>query len=103
MNEIGHLLLSAEDGFVADDDAVDVAVTLGKIDHRANLALVAILIFIDPCTGGAPEPEFGCDSRNELDAARRGISANRTCERGQQFEIRTNLRGPRLGPGVRMH
>src|SRR5262245_2834109 len=102
LNEIRDLLLAAEDGLVADNNAVDIAMTLGEIDHRAYFTLVTILIFVDPCAGGDPQTEFSCYAGNKLHAAGRRIGANRPRERGQQFEIGTNLRDARLGAGVRM-
>ena len=47
-DQVADLLLAAVDGFVADDDAVDVAVALGEFDHRADFALVALLVLVDP-------------------------------------------------------
>ena len=100
LDEIGHLLLAAEDGFVADDDAVDVAVALGEIDDRMDFALVAVLIFVDPRTGRDAKSELGRDAGHEFYAAGRGIGANRARERRQHFEIGANLRDPRLAAGV---
>src|SRR5262249_28811867 len=42
LDQIANLLFPTEDGFVADDNAVDVAMTPRKVDDRMNFALIAI-------------------------------------------------------------
>ena len=71
LDQVADLLLAAVDGFVADDDAVDVAVALGEIDRRADFALVALLILVDPGADRDPQAELGGDAGHELDAAGR--------------------------------
>jgi hypothetical protein len=63
LDEVGDLLLAAIDGFVADDDAVDVAVAAGELDRRLHLALVAVDIFVDPGADRDLEPDLIGDRR----------------------------------------
>ena len=73
-DQVGDRLLAAVDRFVADDDAVDVAVALGEFDHRADFALVALLVLVDPGADGDPQAEF---LRRCRAPARRRRSTNR--------------------------
>ena len=102
LNQVADFLLVAVDRLVADDDAVDVAVALCEIDHRADFALVAILIFVDPCAGRNAQPEFRRYARHEFDAAGRRICADRARVGREQLEIGANLRGLRRAAGIRM-
>ena len=102
LDQVADLLLAAEDGFVADDDSVDVAVALCEIDDRMDFALVTILILVDPGAGRDTQSEFGRDAGHKLHAARRGIRTNGARERRQHLEIGANLRGARPGSGIRM-
>ena len=76
LNQVADFLLVAVDRLVADDDAVDVAVTLCEIDHRADFTLVAILIFVDPGADCNAQPEFGGDARHQFDAAGRRVGTD---------------------------
>ena len=102
LDEVADLLLVAEDCLVADDDTVDVAVTLRQIDDRADFTLVAIFVFVDPCAGGDPKPEFRRDARHELHATSRGIGTDRAGQRSQKLEVGTNLCSASKRAGVRM-
>ena len=87
LDQVVDLLLAAENGFVADDDAVDVAVAPGKADRRLDLALVAIGILVDPGADGDLQAELGCDRRHQFHAARRGVEANRARDRRQLLQV----------------
>ena len=63
--------LAAVDGFVADHDAVDIGVSTGKFDDRANFALVALGIIVEPGAGRDFQSELVCDRRHQFDALRR--------------------------------
>ena len=101
-DQVGDLLLAAVDGFVADDDAVDVAVALGEIDHRADFALVAVLVLVDPGADRDAQAEFGGDAGHQFDAAGGRIGADGAGQRRQQLEVGADLRGLRLRAGIRM-
>ena len=49
-------LLAAEYRFVADHDAVDIAMLAGKIDDVAQFALVPGGVLVDPGADGNPQP-----------------------------------------------
>ena len=102
LNQVADFLLIAVDRLVADDDTVDVAVTLCEIDHRADFTLVAILIFVDPGAGCNAQPEFRSDARHEFDTAGRRVGADRARVGREKLEIGTDLRGLRRGAGIRM-
>ena len=70
-DQVFDLLFTAIDRLVADDDAVDVAVALRKVDGGVDLALVAVGILVDPGADGDLQPELGRDRRNQFDAAGR--------------------------------
>ena len=74
-------LLAPVDGFVADDDADDVAVAPGEVDGGGDLALVAVGVLVDPDADGDLEAELRCDRRNQLVAFRRRIEPERPGER----------------------
>src|SRR4029077_16132550 len=93
---------AAEDGFVADDDSVDVTVAFGEIDHRMDFAVVTILILVDPGAGRDTQSEFGRDAGHEFSPAGRRIRTNGARERRQHLEIGANLRNARPGSGIRM-
>src|SRR5207245_11427317 len=68
LDQVVDLLFATVNGFVADDDAVDVAIVLGQIDRGLDLALVAIHILIDP---GADRDLYAGligDRRNQFNA-----------------------------------
>ncbi len=100
LDKIADFLLAAKDRFVADDDAVDVAVALGELHDRMDFALVAILIFVDPGTCGNPQSKLGCDARHELDATSGRIGAYGARERGELLKVGSNLCCARLAAGV---
>src|SRR5262249_35601674 len=102
LDQVADLLLVAEDRLVADDDAVDVAVALRQVDHRANFTLVAILVLVDPRAGGDSQSELGCNSRHELTTASRGIGTNRASSWTQQLEAGTDRCGARKRAVARM-
>ena len=87
LDQVVDLLLAAENGFVADDDAVDVAVALGEADRRLDLALVAIGILVDPGADGDLQAELGGDRRHQFDATGRGIETNRAGDRRQLLQV----------------
>ena len=87
LDQVFDLLLAAVDGFVADDDAVDVAVALGEVDRRVDLALVAVGILVDPGADGDLEAELGRDRRHQFDAAGRGVETNRARHRRQLLQV----------------
>ena len=86
-DQVVDLLLAAEDGFVADDDAVDVAVALGEADRRLDFALVAIGILVDPGADGDLQAELGGDRRHQFDTTGRGIETDRARDRGQFLQV----------------
>ncbi len=102
LDEIADLLLAAENRFVPDNDAIDVAVAFRELDHRAYLALIAILVLVDPRSCGDAQAELRGDAGHEFDAAGRRIRADRARQRGKQFEIGTDLSGLGHSSGVRM-
>ena len=67
-NEVGNLLLATVDRFVADEDAVDVAVTLRQFDHRTHFAFVALLILVDPGADRRAQAEFRGNAWDQFDA-----------------------------------
>ena len=87
LDQVVDLLLAAENGFVADDDAVDVAVALGKADRRLDLALVAIGILVDPGADGDLQAELGGDRRHQFDATGRGVETDRARDRRQLLQV----------------
>src|ERR1700687_1791424 len=76
LHQVADLLLAAVNGFVADDDAVDVAMALGEIDHRGDFAFVAVFIFVDPGADRDAEPGFGGEAGHQFYAAGGRISAD---------------------------
>ena len=70
-NQIGNFLFAAVDRFVADEDAVDVAVPLRQFDHRTHFAFVAFLVLVDPGADGGAQTEFGGDAGYQFDAGGR--------------------------------
>src|SRR5262245_28596515 len=102
LDQVADLLLVAEDRLVADNDAVDVAVALRQVDHRADFSLVAILVLVDPRTGGDPQSEFGCDARHQLNATSRRVGTDRASQRSQQLEVGSNLGSAGKSARVRM-
>ena len=101
-DQVAHLLLAAVDGFVADDDAVDIAVALGEFDHRADFTLVALLVLVDPGADRGPQAEFSGDAGHQLDAAGGRIGTDGAGQRRQLLEVGANLRGLRLRSGIWM-
>ena len=91
LDQVGNGLLAAVDGFVADEDAVDVAVAVGEVDDRTDLALVTVFVLIDPGADGHAQAEFGCDSGHHLDPGGRRIGANRPRQRRQKLQVGANL------------
>src|SRR6201989_3052281 len=61
-------LLTAEDGFVTDHNADDVAVAPGDIDGRFDLAVVAIAVLVEPGADRDLHAELGCDRRHQFGA-----------------------------------
>ena len=87
VDQVFDLLLAAVDGFVADDDAVDVAVALGERDRGIDLALVAVGILVDPGADRDLEAELGGDRRHQFDAAGRGVETDRARQRRQLLQV----------------
>src|SRR5215210_5878509 len=94
-DEAVDLLLAAEDRFVADHDAVDVAVAAGEVDDRAHLTLVAVLVLVDPGANRRLQTELASDRRHKLDTTRRRIGADRTGGGREDFKIGSDTRGAR--------
>jgi hypothetical protein len=84
-------LLAAVDRLVADHDANDVAVALGQIDRRIDLAIVAIGILVDPRADRDLEAELGRNRRNQFDAAGRGVQTDSARHRRQLLHVGANL------------
>ncbi len=76
-NEVCGFLLTAINCLVTDHNADNVAVVLGKIDGRRDLALITVGIFVDPGAQHNLEAELGGNWRHKLDTARRRIQADR--------------------------
>ncbi len=91
LDQVLDLLLAAVDGFVADHDAVDVAVALGEIDRRQHLALVAVGILVDPGADRDLETGLVGDRRHQFDAAGRRIEPDRAGQRRQRLHIGADL------------
>src|SRR5262249_26053259 len=91
LDEIVDLLLAAVDGFVSDNDADDVAVLAGERDRGVYLALVAVVVFVDPGADRHLESELGGDRRHELDTACRRVQADRSRNGRELFHIGANL------------
>ncbi len=91
LDEIVDVGFGAQHGLVADDDGVDVAVVAGEFERRANFALVALLVLVDPGADGDLEAEFGRDRRHQLGAAGRGIKADGAGIGGDRLEIGADL------------
>ncbi len=92
LDEIVGGLLAAEDRFVADHHAFDVAIAAGEIDRRVDFALVALLVLVNPGADCDVQAEFLGDGRHHFDAAGRGIEADRTGHRRQLLQIGADLR-----------
>ncbi len=86
-------LLAAENGFVADHHADDVAVLAGQIDGGLDLAVVAVAVGIDPGADRHLHAELGGDRRHQLRAFRGGVQAHRTRQRGELSQISADLLG----------
>jgi hypothetical protein len=54
LDQVVDFLLAAENRFIADHDAVDVSPAAGEIDYRAELALVAARVLVDPGADRCP-------------------------------------------------
>ena len=100
LDEVVGGLLAAEDRFVADHHAFDVAVAAGEVDRRVDLALVAVLVLVDPGADGDVQAEFGGDARHKLDAAGRRIEADRAGDRRELLQIGADLLRRRLAAFV---
>ncbi len=87
LDEVFDLLLAAVDHLVADHDADDVAVLAGELDGGLDLALVAILVLVDPGADGDLEAELGRDRRHQFHAARGRIEADRARHRRQRLHV----------------
>ena len=86
-------LVTAIDGFVADDDAVDVSVVLGEIDRGLDFALVAVVVLVDPDADGDLQAELGGNGRHQFIAFGRGVEADRSRQGGELLQIGANLLG----------
>ena len=102
LDQVLDLLLAAVDGFVADHDAVDVAVALGKLDRRLHFAFVAVGILVDPGADGDLQAGFVRDRRHQFDAAGRGIEADRARQRRQRLHVGADFLGVRDVVDVRV-
>ena len=100
LDQFGNGLIGAVNGFVADEDAVDVAVALGKVDHRGDFALVSIFMLVDPGADCHPQTEFLGDAGHQFDSAGRRIGADGSRQRREHLEVGADLSGLRLGAGV---
>jgi hypothetical protein len=80
LNQLDHLvrgLFTAEDRFVADHQAVHVAMAPSGLDRVADLTLVAGLVLVDPRADGRLQAKFVGDPGNEVEAVGRRIGADR--------------------------
>src|SRR5438552_18861586 len=77
LDQVLDLLLVAVAGFVADHDAVYVAVALGQLDRRWHFAFVAVGILVEPGADGDLQAGLVRGRWDQLDAAGRGIAAER--------------------------
>ncbi len=84
-------LFAAEDRFVADHDAVDIALAAREIEHGARFTLVAVFVLVDPGADRDPQAELVGDRRDGFDAAGRGIGAHRPRVRGEQFQVGADI------------
>ena len=89
-DEIFDLLLATKHRFVADHDAVDVAVALGQFDRGHHLAFVAIDVLVDPGADHDLEAGLVGDRRHQFDATGRRIQTNAAADAGQRLQIRTD-------------
>src|SRR6202043_2002684 len=87
LDQVIDLLLAAKHGLVADHDADDIAVALGKIDGRGDLALVAGDVLVDPGAERTLDAEFGGYRRHQFNATGRGIKPDRPRQRRQLFHV----------------
>ena len=71
LDQVFDLLLAAIDGLVADDDGIDVVVTLRELDRRDHLALVTIDILVDPRADRDLDAGLVRERRHHFRAARR--------------------------------
>src|SRR5262249_48374727 len=76
LHEVGDAHLGPERRLVADDDRVDVVVASRQIEGRADFALVAILVLVDPGADRDLEAELRGDRRDQFGAAGRRIGAD---------------------------
>src|ERR1700722_6898398 len=90
LDQVFYFLLAAIDGFIADHDTVDVAITLGQIDRRQYLAFVAFGVLVDPGADGDFEADLIGDRRHQFAAFRRSVQANRSRQGGELPEIGAN-------------
>ena len=94
--------LIAQHRLVADDDGVNVAVVPGEIERRADLALVAFLVFVDPGSDRDLKAELGGDWRHEFRTAGRRIGADGAGIGRYGFEVGADLFDGRAFAPIRM-
>src|SRR6185436_19986566 len=89
-----------EHGFVADHDPDDIAVASSQADGRLDLALVAVLVLVDPGADRDLDAEFRGNRRHQFVAFRRGVQADRARQGRELLEVGANLLGVAIGDGV---
>ena len=78
LDQVVDRLLAAEDGFVADDDAVDVAMPAGEIDDRARFRARCGLVFLSiQAPTVTRRPNSAAIAGHQFGAAGRRIGADR--------------------------
>src|SRR4026207_2359901 len=84
-------LLAAIDSLIADDDAIDIAVFAGEIDHRAHFAVVAAGVLVDPGADRNAGPELAGDLGAEFCPSGRRVGADHPGEGGNSLQIGSDL------------
>ena len=102
LDEVFDFLLAAKNGFVADDNADDIAVTAGEIDGGFDLPAIAAFVLADPGADHDLHAELGCDRGHQLTTFRRSVEANRPRDRGELLQVRADLFGIGRGVGLGM-
>ena len=89
-----------EHGFVADHDPDDIAVASGQVDDGLDLALVAVLVLVDPGADRDLDAEFRGNRRHQFVAFRRGVQADRSRQGGEFLQVGANLLSVAVSDGV---
>jgi len=80
----------AQNGFVADHDALDVAHLACGLDEGIDLAIVLFLVAVEPGAGGDEQVAFACDGEQARQVGD-AVGAQVVGCAGEQVEVATKL------------